>query len=68
MSLGHVRTHVKVLEWELHHGVQLVGASGAVSEPLEVYHQDIRYGPHSQLLDNFSLLVTLRTKECIILA
>ena len=68
MSLGHVRTHVKVLEWELHHGVQLVGAPGAVSEPLEGYHQHIRYRPHSQLLDNFSLLITLGAEECIILA
>lgn len=42
-SLRHVGAHVK-FSLELHHGVQLVGGAGRMTEPLEVVRQGVRDG------------------------
>ena len=59
---GHVWAHVESVQRELHHGFQLVGGLGGLSETLEMYDHDVGDGPDAQLLDDLALLVALRAE------
>ena len=58
----HVRAHVEPVQGELHHGLQLVGGLGGLSETLEMDDHDVGDGPDAELLDDLTLLVALRAE------